>query len=255
MPGQRERLLELIIHNAMDAFVVIDVNNLVVEWTPQAEMLFGWSKEEAIGESLSSLIIPFEHWMHHEAGIKRYIVTGQSKILKKRIEIIAEHKDGHKIPIELTVTPINLAGETFFSASIRDNSERQQYEATLRQQTAKLREQASLLELTSDAIIIRTWSGNITFWNRGAEEMYGYGREEMIGKAAHTLLKTRYPVSLDEIHGKLLTDGRWSGSLIHTTRFGQEVTVLSRWALDRDETGGPSQILIINTNLSGQDTP
>ena len=104
-----------------------------------------------------------------------------------------------------------------------------------------LREQASLLNLTHDTVFVRDMNDVITYWNRGAEELYGWTREEAVGKVTHQLLQTIFPAPLDEINAELLRTGRWEGELVHTKGDGTQLVVASRWALQRDEQGRPAR--------------
>src|SRR5262245_6084903 len=78
----------------------------------------------------------------------------------------------------------------------------------------------------------RSIEGRINFWNHSAEELYGWRREEAIGRVSHDLLQTQFPKSLEEIESELVRNGRWEGKLIHTTRGGNRVVVESRWTLE-----------------------
>ena len=115
---------------------------------------------------------------------------------------------------------------------------------------AALREQASLLNLTHDTIFVRGMDDVITYWNRGAEELYGWTAEEAVGKAPHQLLRTVLPAPIDEIHAELLRTGRWEGELVHTKASGTQVVVASRWALQRDEQQRPLAILETNNDIT-----
>ncbi|HEV7662562.1 MAG TPA: ATP-binding protein [Chloroflexota bacterium] len=111
--------------------------------------------------------------------------------------------------------------------------------------------QAELLELTQDAILVRDLSNSaITYWNRGAEQLYGWSREAARGQLTHTLLKTVFPVSLDALNEALVTNGYWEGELIHTRQDGSQVVVASRQAVQRDTDGLPLAILEINTDIT-----
>jgi PAS domain S-box-containing protein len=112
--------------------------------------------------------------------------------------------------------------------------------------TLTLREQASLLDISHDAIIARDLNDVITYWNRGAEQLYGWPREEAIGKAPHELIRTVFPAPLAEIKATLLATDRWEGELIHTKRDGTEVVVASRWSVQRDPSG--RQVAVLETN-------
>ena len=116
--------------------------------------------------------------------------------------------------------------------------------------TVGLREQAQLLDLTHDAVFVRDMSDVITYWNRGAQELYGWPRTQAIGKVTHQLLQTVFPVPLDLITAELLRTGRWEGELVHTKRDGTPVMVSSRWSLRRDERGQPVSVLETNTDIT-----
>jgi PAS domain S-box-containing protein len=115
---------------------------------------------------------------------------------------------------------------------------------------ATLREQADLLELTHDAIFVRDGNDTITYWNRAAEQLYGWPRQEAIGRRADDLLQTRFPAPRDEIRDALLQQGAWEGELIHSARSGARVVAMSRWALQRDKEGNPLGVLENNTDIT-----
>ena len=93
-------------------------------------------------------------------------------------------------------------------------------------------QQENIFELANDSVMTRTMEGIINFWNHGAEELYGWRKEEAIGKVSHNLLKTQFPKPLQEIESELVRNGRWEGKLVHTTRDGGRVVVESRWCLE-----------------------
>jgi two-component system, LuxR family, sensor kinase FixL len=114
----------------------------------------------------------------------------------------------------------------------------------------KLREQANLLELTHDAIFVRDMSDTITYWNRGAEQLYGWLRSEAIGRPACELLQTQFPAPQDSIRNQFLERGRWEGNLVHVTKGGSQVVTSSRWSLQRDKDGRPVSVLDTNTDIT-----
>ncbi|GJD47429.1 Adaptive-response sensory-kinase SasA [Methylobacterium crusticola] len=115
---------------------------------------------------------------------------------------------------------------------------------------AVLAEQARLLDLTHDAVFVRDARGAITFWNRGAEEFYGWPAAEVMGCVAHDLLRTVLPAERDAIMAELLRTGRWEGELVQTVGAGRTVVVESRWALQRDAGGAALAVLETNTDVT-----
>ena len=113
-----------------------------------------------------------------------------------------------------------------------------------------LRERANLLDLTHDTVFVRDMNDVITFWNRGAEERYGWSREEANGQVSHRIVQTTFPTPLSEITAELTQTGRWEGELLHTRRDGTVVPVASRWALQRDEEGNPVAVLETNNDIT-----
>ena len=110
---------------------------------------------------------------------------------------------------------------------------------------------ANLLNLTHDSIFVRDMENIITYWNRGAEEFYGWTAAEVVGKVTtHQLLQTVFPAPFDEIHAKLLRTGRWEGELVHIKADGTQAIVASRWSLRRDEQQRPQAILELNNDIT-----
>jgi PAS domain S-box-containing protein len=127
-------------------------------------------------------------------------------------------------------------------------SRRRQYQVKHREQ--QLAEQARLLDLSNDAIIVRDWDGSVVYWNRGAERLYGWRREEALGKNIHACLQTQFPKPLQEINAELSRTGEWTGELVHSTKDGRRITVLCRKVLDRDAEGNPAAVLETNTDIT-----
>ncbi len=120
----------------------------------------------------------------------------------------------------------------------------------LQKEVAERTQQASLLNLTHDTIIARDMSDIITFWNRGAEELYGWSWQEVVGKHSQQLLQTEFPIPIEEIRAELLRTGRWEGELRKTKADGSGVVVASRWSLRQDEQGRPTTILETNNDIT-----
>jgi CDP-glucose 4,6-dehydratase len=105
---------------------------------------------------------------------------------------------------------------------------------------------AELVDLLHETVMIRDMKGKIQYWNRGADEMYGWKSEEVIGNISHELLRTKFPKSLSEIELELAKEGHWQGELVQTRRDGSRVAVTSRWVLKQDSRNVDGEVIEIN---------
>jgi PAS domain S-box-containing protein len=155
--SESEERSRLIVETALDAVIGMDDAGVVTDWSPQAATTFGWTRKEALGLHLAQLIIPKRHRAGHESGLKRYLATGEARVLNQRIEVTALHRDGHEFPVELSITAIRSGGAVTFSGFARDISERKQAEAKLAAQFERM----ALLDQISRAIGERQDLGSI----------------------------------------------------------------------------------------------
>jgi PAS domain S-box-containing protein len=152
--------------------------------------------------------------------------------------------DGSVKHLNVVGHPLIVAsGELQFVGAVMDITARKRAQEALR-------ERAQLLDLTHDSIFVRDMNDAISFWNRGAEQLYGWSTEQALGQISHQLLRTIFPSPLEEIRSELLCTGRWEGEIVHTKHDGTQVTVASRWSLRRDERGQPIGILETNNDIT-----
>src|SRR6202022_3406499 len=103
-----------------------------------------------------------------------------------------------------------------------------------------------------DSIFIRDTEDRITYWNQGAQRLYGWSKEEAMGRLTHSIFKTQYPQSLHDINAQLLATGHWKGELVHTLRDGALVTVASSWTLQRDDSDGPVSVIEMDYDITAR---
>lgn len=232
--------LAAVVASSHDAIVAKDLNGIVTNWNKSAERIFGYKAKEIIGKSILT-VIPPERQVE-ETEILRKIRRGESI---DHYETIRRRKDGGLISVSLTISPVkDPKGKIIGISKIaRDITEQKRAEQ-------RLAEQASLLDLTNDAILVRDVRDRITYWNLGAKSLYGYSAEEALGNVTHKLLRTEHPEALETIRRKLECDNQWTGELIHRRKDGTKITVMSRWALDRDANNRPALILETNTDIT-----
>jgi PAS domain S-box-containing protein len=121
-----------------------------------------------------------------------------------------------------------------------------------RQAELKIREQATLLDVTTDAIMVRGLDDKILFWNQGAEKLYGWTKQETLNKQANEFFYRKSQTKLDDIHQKIREQGQWQGELKQITKAGKKITVESRWTLVKNEANNPLSYLVVNTDITEQ---
>lgn len=122
----------------------------------------------------------------------------------------------------------------------------------LEAQSKQIQEQAQMLDLAQDFIIVIDLDSKVTYWNHGAELGYGWTQSEASGQVIHNLLQTEFPESIEFIMDSLATKGYWKGRLIHRRKDGESIVVESHWTLRTDDSGNPVSILEINRDITAE---
>jgi PAS domain S-box-containing protein len=184
MSEHRERM-RLILDTAFDAFVGADASGRITDWNQQAEAMFGWPREEALGQEMAALIFPAELRERYREELLRYQNSQPTRLLNRRLEATGLRRDQTEFPIELTIWPLRVGPTLVYSAFIRDLSQRKQVEATQRelaQQRDRLLWQLRLqIERMPLAYLLFDRDCRIRDWNPAAERIFGYRKEEVLG--------------------------------------------------------------------------
>ncbi|MBC7985022.1 MAG: PAS domain S-box protein, partial [Candidatus Obscuribacterales bacterium] len=237
---EAERRKSAILNAALDAIITMDHQGKVTDFNPAAEKIFGYERGNAVNRLLENLIVPQRLRQQHREGLERLLVTGESKILGKRIEMSALHADGSEFPVELSVIRIEGSDPPSFTATLRDIREAKKLQAS----QARL---AAIVEYSDDGIVGKTLDGIVTSWNDAAQRIFGYSAEEMIGRSITTIIPVDRHAEETMILSRLRSGERIEHfDTVRVTKGGQLLQVSITSSPIRDSSGniiGASKIV------------
>ncbi|MCL6753917.1 PAS domain S-box protein [Nostoc sp. CCCryo 231-06] len=199
------------------------------------------SADVLINKPIDALILP--EYRAAFADLHKSVCQGNKETLE--FEIVGfkgtrRYMETHAVPLR------NESDGTFIHlALMRDITQQKQAEQ-------KIREQGLLLDVSSDAILVRNIHNRILFWNQGAERLYGWKAEEVVGKNVLQLLYKDISPQLEDAYLRVMNTGEWRGELHQLTKEDKVIIVESRWILIRDDNGQPKSILSVNTEITQQ---
>lgn len=174
-----------ILETSHDAIVGLDHRGVVREWNSAAERIFGYRRDEALGNRLDALIVPAAGAPGFLPGLADQLATGAASLVGRTIEVIARRANGDVFPVELALTQIAVADPPFYTAFMRDITDRKHAEEALRRSEAR---KSAILESALDAIVTFDPSGKIIEWNPAAGQIFGYSRELALGRGFTELM-------------------------------------------------------------------
>jgi len=228
-----------------DAVIATDVTGRVMFMNGAAEELTGWTLSESSQKPVKEVFNIVNEQTRSE------VENPVNKVLEKGLVVgLANHtvlirKNKTEVAIDDSGAPIkDKEGKTTGVVLIfRDITERKKAEEAVTKQ-------AELIDLSPVAIIVCNLDGVISFWSKGAEKLYGWTKGEAIGQDIHSLLKTEFHQTLEEILNKVKMEGKWSGELVHTSKDGSKVTAQSYWLGKYGADGKIVELLESNVDIT-----
>ncbi|WP_069803219.1 PAS domain-containing sensor histidine kinase [Thermogemmatispora onikobensis] len=232
-----------------DALIVVDEQGHLVQANAQATAVFGYSREELLGQTLD-LLLPERFREIHRRHAAQYFQAPRLRPMGIGLHLFARHKDGGEFPVEISLSPLHVGDRLYVIAAVRDMTAQRRAERERTLLLQNLSVQGELLNQAYDAIIVRDSLDRILLWNRGAERLYGWPAQEALGRISTRLLRTDFPGGEGAVRTALERDGQWEGELTQLARDGRLLVVESRQALVRDQQGLVLATLEINRDIS-----
>ncbi|HLH08823.1 MAG TPA: PAS domain S-box protein [Terriglobales bacterium] len=247
-----------------DAMVAVDDAGKIVQVNAQAETIFGYSREELLGNSIE-LLVPERYRACHGGYREGYVEAPKIRRMGVGLDLFGRRRDGSEFPVEISLSPVQTDSGTLVFSAIRDVTERKKIEEDLRRANEELAQRtdrelwesrtrlAAIVDSSEDAIIGKDLQGNVTSWNRGAERMYGYKAEEIIGRHLATIVPRERHSEVAEILEKIRQgESVRSFESVRVSKDGNLLNVSITVSPIRDSAGNVIGASTIARNISDQ---
>ena len=235
-----EDYFRTLIENSSDIITILNSKGKILFQSPSIERALGYRPEELLDRNAFDFV--------HPNDVQRLLGIFSGDLMHPNLQTPAEYRFRHRDGSWRFLESIgkNLLHDPSVHGVVinsRDVTERKRAEE-------RIIEQAALLDRATDAIMTLNLEGQITFWNSGAERLYGWRADETVGKMHESELYSKENAPAFNARSRTLRDGRWKGELMQMRKDGAELFVESRWTLVPDRDGNPRSMLIINTDIT-----
>jgi PAS domain S-box-containing protein len=197
-----------------DSTVAVDIDGTIVQANSQTQELFGYERDELIGQKIE-MLVPERYRQQHHHHREVFAETPKTRRMGADLDLYGRRRDGSEFPVEISLSPVATEKGSFVLSSIRDISDRKRIAEELRRANEELYRRtveqlgeyrsrlASIIDTSEDAILSKALDGTITSWNKGAERIYGYSAEQVIGKNISMLTPADRPDEIPAILRKI----------------------------------------------------
>ena len=257
LAGAREKLQAALDAARQVSIIATDTEGLITVFDRGSEQMFGYTAEEMVSKRSPSIL-----YLESEVIARGRELTAEMGKPVQGFDVFVEtarrgqheerewtliRKDGQALMVNLATTASYDRNGTIigFVSVATDVTARIRAEKTLR-------DQALILELANGIIFVRDREDRITYWNQGAQRLYGWSKEEAVGCVAHSLLQTQHPQTLAHLNAQLFIHGHWEGELVRSRRDGTLVTVASNWTLQCDDSDRPVSVIEMDYDVTAR---
>jgi len=198
-----------------DAIVAVDRDGIIIQVNSQTQELFGYDRDELIGQKIE-MLVPERYRLQHHHHRQTFAETPKTRRMGADLDLYGKRRNGSEFPVEISLSPVSTENGTLVLSAIRDISDRKRIAEELRRANEELHRRtteqlgeyrsrlASIIDSSEDAILSKDLDGIITSWNKGAEHIYGYAPEEIVGKHISLLAPSDRPEEISEILQKIV---------------------------------------------------
>ena len=238
-----EQMMQVLLQTVVDGVVTIDDQGIMLAVNPAVERIFGYSKQELVGQNVSLLMVP-DQASKHNGYLSNYLRTGEKKIIGKGREVIGRRRDGSEVPLELSVNEMRGADRPVFVGVVRDISER-------RAANEQMKIQSSALAAAANAILICTREGVIEWANPAFTQLTGYSLEEVLSKSTRLLKSGQQSADFYRDMWQTVIQGKvWQGELVNRRKDGSLYTEEQTITPIMESDGRISHFIVIKLDVT-----
>jgi PAS domain S-box-containing protein len=204
LSASRAERLDAIINTTVDGIIVIDGQGKIEAFNRGAERLFGYPESEVLGRNVS-MLMPSPYHEEHDGYVKRYLATGDARIIGKGREVTGRRRDGTVFPLHLSVGEMTIGGQRKFTGMLHDLTERVGLEGQLGSSEARWK---AVIDSAVDGIMVIDAHGRVEAFNPAAERLFGYSTQEVLGRNVDMLMPSPYREEHDTYLARYLATGR-----------------------------------------------
>ena len=202
---ESESRVRAVLDSALDAVIVMDAEGKIIDWNSQAEVIFGWTREEIIGRELAKTIIPERYREAHSWGIQNYrVVAGQSPLLHRLNGLTAMRRDGTEFPVGLRVNRVKGAKTATFCGFVTDLTERRRVQESARSTQLLLQ---AIIDNVTAIVYVKDTGGRYLLINRRHEELFHFTRESILGKTDYDVFPKEAAEAFREVDEQVRSTG------------------------------------------------
>ncbi|MCA9653913.1 MAG: PAS domain S-box protein [Myxococcales bacterium] len=237
-----EARLRAVLEAASELIISIDEGGTIDSCNRAIVELLGYTPEEVLGRNVS-MLMPEPHRGQHDRYLQRYDLTGVMRLIGRPRELSARAKDGTEVPVRIQIAQTMVDGQRMYVGVLQDRRPEERAQEALRYR-------AALVDNMTNAVVSTDLGMRIVTWGGGAEAIYGWAADEVVGRRVSEVLASKLEGEHDVAQQQLFEEGSWRGEATQRRKDGSSVVVSSHVSLVRDASGHPTGVIAVNADIT-----